>query len=153
MFSQYMYELKKSIQAKQSQSCGSGYQGSWRCVGPLSMPSQTLGKVDAIWADPADSNYILAGTLGGLFRSIDGGAHWECITDNAILANGIVGISSIAVNPLNRNTIYLGTSGEFYFESTFFQFLDYGAVTGLLFSKHMMERTAGAHDEGGGATW
>ncbi len=34
----------------------------------------------AIWIDPKDSNYILIGTDGGVYRSFDGGAHFEFLS-------------------------------------------------------------------------
>ena len=55
------------------------------------MPTQVVGYVSAIWADPNDSNYILAGTLGGLFKTTNGGTTWESKTDNAPLAGGAMG--------------------------------------------------------------
>jgi hypothetical protein len=72
-----------------------------------------------VWADTgADSNYVLAGSqFGGLFKTADGGKHWQCITDNAPLFNGVMGVTHIAVNPLNNNTIYLSITGGGILES------------------------------------
>jgi len=62
--------------------------GNWQCLGPTSLPVQNMGKVDAVWADNTNPDYILAGTVGGLFKTTDGGGHWQCITDNAPIAGG-----------------------------------------------------------------
>src|ERR1700677_2147621 len=59
---------------------------------------------------PTDSNYILADTPGGLFKTTDGGATWTMLTDGTPIIGGVIGISSITVNPLDSNTIFLGTS-------------------------------------------
>jgi hypothetical protein len=112
MFKKYYMALKREILAGRGDCGSSGFQGAWEPIGPDNLPTQTVGRVDAIWADPNDSNYILAGTPGGLFRTTNGGVNWECITDNAPLAVGIWGVTSIAVNPLNRNTIYISTGNN-----------------------------------------
>ncbi|MBC7552668.1 MAG: hypothetical protein H7257_01680, partial [Taibaiella sp.] len=113
MFSKYYFALRAAVLAGRG-TCGTGgYQGKWECIGPDSLPVQTAGYVTCVWADPDDtgSNYVLAGTYGGLFKSTNGGKNWDCITDNAPLIGGVFGITSIAVNPLNKNTIYLATGG------------------------------------------
>lgn len=118
MFRQYFNALRAAVIAGEASPCsGSGsFSGNWACIGPDSLPIQGMGRVDAVWADSADSNYILAGTMGGLFRTTDGGKNWMPITDNSPIVGGVIGVSSIAVNPKNLNTIYLGTSdmGGFY---------------------------------------
>jgi hypothetical protein len=113
MFQQYHYALREAILAGMRSACGSsGFQGDWAPLGPDNMAIQAEGKVDVIWADTGSSKYLLAGTGGGLFKSVDDGAHWSCITDNAPLAGGIWGVTSIAVNSMNKNTIYISTSSN-----------------------------------------
>ena len=46
------------------------------------------------------------GTHGGLFRSTDGGKHLVNITDGKIMRDGI---GSVAVDPTDPKTIYVGT--------------------------------------------
>lgn len=106
MFQQYYKGLRTSMLAGRG-TC----TGNWTCIGPTSLPKQIVGYVNALWTDPNDSNYILAGTPGGLFKTTTGGTTWTCITDNAPLAGGAMGVNNIAVNPLNINHIYLGTYG------------------------------------------
>ena len=120
MFVQYYRALTNAINARitsgSSSSCGgSSFEGNWQVFGPDSMPGfQAMGKINAVWASPTNSNYILAGAGGGLFKTTNGGATggatWQCITDNAMIAGGVIGVGSIAVNPLNSDTIFLGTS-------------------------------------------
>jgi hypothetical protein len=113
MFAKYYKGLRDDLIHRQSNSCNpSGFSGEWRTLGPDSLPSQTMGYVNCVWADPTDSSYILAGTWGGLFRSTDAGKNWECITDDSPITGGVVYVSSIAVNPLNKNNIYIGTASS-----------------------------------------
>jgi photosystem II stability/assembly factor-like uncharacterized protein len=84
-----------------------GQQAAWHCIGPDSTGIADAGIITCLYVDPADSNFILAGSnSGGLWRTTDGGTHWLCITDNI---RGIaVGVHSIAVHPKNRNIIFIG---------------------------------------------
>ncbi|MEI8280740.1 MAG: hypothetical protein WCG87_13360, partial [Bacteroidota bacterium] len=126
MFTQYMQRLSDAIAARAAGMCpaSSNFTGNWHTVGPANLSRQSIGRVDAVWADPSDAtgNTILAGTSGGLFKTIDGGSTWsEPITDNAPIANGITGITSIAVDVSSSppyNHIVLGTSGISLLEST-----------------------------------
>ncbi len=38
------------------------------------------GDFHDVWIDPADSNNVLTGDDGGLWRSLDGGTRWEHLT-------------------------------------------------------------------------
>ncbi|MBS1781113.1 MAG: T9SS type A sorting domain-containing protein [Bacteroidetes bacterium] len=108
MFEGYLQGLRLDYSARQAQSCGTGFHGNWVCIGPNSLPKPAMGYVNCVWADPDDSAHVLAGTSGGLFEKKNG-QPWKCITDNAPVIGGITYIEWIAVNPLNKNTIYLGT--------------------------------------------
>jgi type IX secretion system substrate protein len=137
MFSAYFHGLREAMEARMSggMACGSGWQGNWQAFGPDSLPGdQKIGKIDAIWADTGNLGYILAGATGGLFKTTDTGHNWHCITDNALINGGVTGIGGIAVNPLNNNTIFLGTyvyeegSVSFaVFSDSFYNYLTLGA--------------------------
>lgn len=73
----------------------------WTSLGP---PGQAISRL-AI--NPRNPNIIYAGTLGGVFKSVDGGAHWQAA--NTGLANTFV--RALAIDPVNANTLYAGTSG------------------------------------------
>jgi len=53
-------------------------------------------------------NYIGAAS-GGLWKTTDGGLSWESIFDD----NGVSSIGSIAIDPLNPNTVWAGTGETF----------------------------------------
>ncbi len=93
----------------------SGYTGNWNCIGPFNSyygDYDQQGRVDCIWVDPVDTNHILVGSnAGGLWESNSGGLHWHNISDASNgLIPGTMGIQSFAVNPLNKNIIYVSMS-------------------------------------------
>ncbi len=82
------------------------FPSGWQYLGPETV-TQNMGKVTAIWVNPGDQNHILAGAEGGLWKTIDGGATWEVITDFCLPG---IGISYIAVQPNNPDIIYISTA-------------------------------------------
>jgi photosystem II stability/assembly factor-like uncharacterized protein len=63
--------------------------------------------IRALAAAPSDAKMVVAGTLEGVFRSMDGGVHWERISpkDNKEIHE----IESLAIDPADPETIYAGT--------------------------------------------
>jgi len=91
--------------------------GNWGFIGPrnLAVPYQRFygstpplsGRITAI-AYGTSEKVIYAGTGGGgIWKSADGGLTWSCITDSTGWIYSAV--SSLAVDPTNRNVIYAGT--------------------------------------------
>jgi hypothetical protein len=112
MFAQYHHALKDATLARMAGPCAAS-GGNWKVFGPNSLSDlQAVGKINSVWADPDDSNYVLAGATGGLFKTTDGGAHWDCITDKTLITGGVIGLNRIAVNPMRKNTIYLATGSS-----------------------------------------
>ncbi|MBP7511280.1 MAG: hypothetical protein KA981_05085, partial [Bacteroidia bacterium] len=88
--------------------------------GPVKFPSnpsvQTtgMGRVSQLVYHPTDSNILYAvSASGGLFKSSNEGYTWKPLTDFLPQMT----CASLLVNPLNPNTLYLGT-GDANYNST-----------------------------------
>ncbi|MEM9051078.1 MAG: T9SS type A sorting domain-containing protein [Bacteroidota bacterium] len=82
----------------------------WEPIGPTSWTgfgwNPGLGRVNASYVDPTDSEHIYVATpAGGLWESLDDGQSWTPLTDSLVA----IGASAIAVNPDNPDIIYLAT--------------------------------------------
>jgi|CZKP01.1.fsa_nt_gi hypothetical protein len=75
--------------------------------GIIVTPGET--HVCALIMDPNNSNVLYAGTAGPmagyLYKSTDAGANWKALGNDSLGD----GIQSIAFDPLNSNTVYIGT--------------------------------------------
>lgn len=148
MFQQYYKSLQLDQVAKQTSGCTTApFMGAWESIGPDESSLQKLGRAEAVWVSPTDTSYILLATFGGLFKTVDAGANWHCITDNTSFITGLLCPISIAVNPNNQNQIYLGTG------------LTGGAsphTTGLEFGATTLSKPYGGgiiYSTDGGQTW
>ncbi len=63
--------------------------------------------IRALAAAPTDPTILVAGTLKGVYRSADGGDHWQLISPEG--SQEIHEIESIAIDPTNPEIIYAGT--------------------------------------------
>ena len=86
--------------------------GNWRLVGPkrssqdLSQNDADIGRINAVAFHPSDPAILYAGSpAAGLWRSKDGGGHWDALTDELPL----MGVSDIAIDPLGPATIFILT--------------------------------------------
>jgi photosystem II stability/assembly factor-like uncharacterized protein len=74
----------------------------WRCIGPA-----RGGRVVAVAGDPVDPMVFYFGACaGGIWKTIDGGIYWRCISDGFL---GSAAVGAIAVSRCDRNVIYVGT--------------------------------------------
>jgi hypothetical protein len=96
---------------------------AWIPIGPAPLPNAFVpgqawtGRVTAIVVDPTNSSKVYLGTAqGGVWRSLDGGANWISIFDNALSQS----VGSLALAPSNPTILYVGTgesnrSGDSFF--------------------------------------
>ena len=63
--------------------------------------------IRALTAAPSDSKILVAGTLKGVYRSSDGGDHWQLISPEG--SQELHEVESIAIDPANPQIIYAGT--------------------------------------------
>ena len=74
----------------------------WRCIGP-----PRGGRVVAVAGDPTDAMVFYFGACaGGIWKTIDGGVYWRCVSDGFL---GSAAIGAIAVARSDPNVIYAGT--------------------------------------------
>jgi photosystem II stability/assembly factor-like uncharacterized protein len=81
---------------------------NWTSMGPSSSNSgyNGIGRVNCVALHPTNSDILWIGAAtGGVWKSSDGGASWAPLTDNL----KVLSVTSIAVSPLDPNTIYIGT--------------------------------------------
>ena len=84
------------------------YASNWEPLGPIDMPTYetSMGRVNCITALPGSPNRLFIGTPdGGVWRSDNGGATWLPRTDFL----PVLGVSSLVIDPVNTNTIYIAT--------------------------------------------
>jgi len=72
-----------------------------------SQPEMRGQSIRALAVAPSDAKVLVAGTLEGVFRSADSGAHWQRISPED--SKEIHEIESLAVDPTDPDTIYAGT--------------------------------------------
>jgi len=75
--------------------------------------------VFALTMDPVRPNIFYAGTTGGAYRSLDGTASWQKVNTGLIPpeildASLSLGVSSIAIDPRNPDTLYAGTNNGLF---------------------------------------
>src|SRR5438128_505334 len=76
----------------------------WRFVGPMGNRVTTVAGV------PGNPLVYYAGAAsGGIFKTVDGGIHWQPIFDGQPVAS----IGSIAVAPSDPNVVWAGTGEPF----------------------------------------
>jgi photosystem II stability/assembly factor-like uncharacterized protein len=74
---------------------------SWRCIGPF-----RGGRVVAVAGDPVDPGaYYFGACAGGVWKSADGGAYWENVSDGFFKT---AAVGAVAVAASDPNVIYAG---------------------------------------------
>ncbi|MGI8819795.1 MAG: dockerin type I domain-containing protein [Chthoniobacterales bacterium] len=108
---------------------------AWRAIGPTALNGQTSNRVDPVSGrattmaiHPTNPSIVYAGTAqGGLWRSLNGGASWTQLMDNAMssTAGTPLAIGSVVISPASPSTVFVGTgegnlSGDSFFGSGFY---------------------------------
>ncbi len=87
---------------------------AWTPLGPAPIPNgqtqtsvlSVSGRVTAVAIHPTNPNIVYVGTAqGGVYRTVDGGAHWTPIFDGA----QSLAIGALALAPSNPTILYIGT--------------------------------------------
>lgn len=74
----------------------------WRCIGP-----PRGGRVVAVAGDPSDPmTFYFGACAGGVWKTVDGGVYWRCVSDGFL---GSAAIGAITVAASDPNVIYAGT--------------------------------------------
>lgn len=90
--------------------------GTWSSIGPSAIPAGApsqyngaapwAGRVTAIAHDPSNAAVAYLGAAdGGVWKTTDSGSHWTPVFDS----QPSLAIGSIAVDPGNSSTVYVGT--------------------------------------------
>ncbi|GAB4414608.1 MAG: hypothetical protein OHK0039_22570 [Bacteroidia bacterium] len=104
-----------TLNAKLVETVNSGYlcqgAGDWSCVGPMIENRSCSGIITAVYALPGQGaipTVLYAGSnTGGLWKTVDGGLHWRCITDT--LHMPALGINSISGHPTDTSQLLIAT--------------------------------------------
>lgn len=113
------WETKNSLEKNQKSS--NVMVSNWQSIGPYSFVdvgswSSGQGRVNVILVDPNNPNtYYIGAPAGGLWKSLDAGITWNSLTDELPQ----IGVSGIAIDPLDSNIIYI-TTGDDDAGDTFF---------------------------------
>ncbi len=124
------------VSPKQTTVAPSAILSGWNFRGPAPIPNgQTVGRVDpisgrvaSIAVHPTDANIAYVGAAsGGLYRTLDGGATWTQLMDNATAPSvGIpLSIGSVTIDPTDSTRVFVGTgegnlSADSFFGSGFY---------------------------------
>ena len=111
---EFMSAWQQKKQSKSNKSALSLPVSNWTPVGPFTHTntgswSSGQGRVQEICVDPSNPNTLYVGSpAGGIWKSTDVGITWTPLTDNLPQ----IGVSGIAVDYSNSNTIYIATGDK-----------------------------------------
>lgn len=100
---------------------------SWNATPDLTAKSKRAPKVfppvavTAVAVSPHDRNFVVAGTADDLFKTTDGGSHWERLTGKLPVTKKAIAVQVIRFDPVDKNTFYVGGVSSSYgkiFKST-----------------------------------
>ncbi|MBU0765975.1 MAG: T9SS type A sorting domain-containing protein [Bacteroidetes bacterium] len=102
------WEKQKAYSAKSLKD-----NAAWISIAPASVPLSLeatsihgMGRINCIEFHPTDPNtFWIGASQGGVWKTTDDGQTWTCLTD----ALPVLRVSSIAVDPVNTDVIYMAT--------------------------------------------
>jgi uncharacterized protein (TIGR03437 family) len=106
--------MERDLKTRKSNARAAAFSGAWKSIGPQPIaylgPSYvTSGRVTSLAVDPRSNDVVyLGGANGGVWKTTDGGATWNPITDD----QPSLAIGSIAIDPSNPDVVYAGTGEE-----------------------------------------
>lgn len=112
---QKLLEVKKEVirqREERKQLSRTTQRANWKLLGPAAPPApanfnnESVGRIDCIGFHPTDANIFYVGSpTGGLWKTTDGGKNWAFLSQSWVE----LGVSDIAIDPLNPNTVYVAT--------------------------------------------
>ena len=125
VFAQYKSFIKNFGQVERDSRV---VTSNWEELGPNENGRGGVGRIDAIAFHPTDTNTIYVGCpSGGVWVSYNRGNNWQNLNTDQQLPS--LGISSIAVDAINTDNIFLGTGdvdSEYVFSSGIYRSTDGG---------------------------
>lgn len=125
-FNAYKKTIEKEKQRIATTTKSAGFDTPWTLEGPTNVG----GRINTVVADPTNPDIIYTGSAkGGIFKTIDGGEHWQPIFDE----QPFLAISHIVIHPTDPNTLFVGTgdiniSGHFAMGDGVYKSEDGGAT-------------------------
>ncbi len=102
---QFPYKTYLDLLQKESQLAMSGKSNesaAWRLEGPANIG----GRINVVVAHPDNDQILYVGCVaGGIFKTTDGGLHWNPIFDQY----SYLSIGTLTLDPVNPDIIYAGT--------------------------------------------
>jgi hypothetical protein len=87
-----------------------GSTGPGGCAWSSLGPTNVNGRVTGIGIDPTNSQRLFVTSVGGIWRSIDGGRRWQRVSEDFLATV----FASVAVNPANAVEIFAGAGDPNY---------------------------------------
>ncbi|WP_238989452.1 T9SS type A sorting domain-containing protein [Flavobacterium sp. LMO8] len=108
------WRQKNQVKASRNATNRALPPSNWQPVGPFTHTntgswSSGQGRVNIVHVDPSNPNTVYLGSpAGGIWKSINNGSTWTPLTDELPQ----IGVSGIAVDYSNSNTIYIATGDK-----------------------------------------
>jgi hypothetical protein len=67
-------------------------------------PTNIHGRVTGLAIDPTNNERLFSSSVGGIWRSVDGGRRWQRVSDNALIGTA----SFVAINPAQPSQVFAG---------------------------------------------